>query len=398
MPRRVMTLVVLAVLAAAPFAAHADTAAQESGAVDQSQLPAVSVAEVKRGSFTETILVTGSLVAREEVLISPQVDGYRIIELLAEEGDRVKAGQVLARLDRNTLEAQLAQLNAQLARADAAISQARSLIVQNEASQKQADAAFARVKDLIKTGASTQSTYDEREAAARTAVASVTSAKDGLILAQAEKTQIEAQIRESKVRLGYTDILTPSDGLITRRTARLGAMASLSSDPMFRIVTKGEIELDAEVPEAYLPKLRLGRSAIISVAGVDDRRGAIRLISSEVDKATRLGKVRIFIGDDPALRVGAFARGVIETSSSDGLGVPPSAVLYTADGAAVQVVQDGKVMTRRVKLGLRTADAVEIREGLTEGQLVVARSGTLLREGDRVRPVLNTTTAVSEAR
>ncbi len=398
MLRSVMILAVCAMPAAASLGLWGGAAAQEQKAVDQSQLPAVSVAEVKRGSFTETILVTGSIVAREEVLVSPQIDGYRIIELLAEEGDRVKAGQVLARLDRNALEAQLAQLNAQLARSDAAISQARSLIVQNEASQKQADAAFARARDLVKTGASTQSIFDEREAAARTAAASVTSAKDGLILAQAEKTQIEAQIREAKVRLGYTDILTPSAGLITRRTARLGAMASLASDPMFRIVTKGEVELDAEIPEAYLPKLQLGRTAIINVAGVDERRGTIRLISSEVDKATRLGKVRIFIGDDPALRVGAFARGIIETSSSDGLGVPPSAVLYTPDGAAVQLVQDGKIMTRRVKLGLRTADSVEVREGLTEGQFVVARSGTLLREGDRVRPVITATTAVSEAR
>jgi RND family efflux transporter MFP subunit len=388
---------VLAALAA-PTARAEPASAAEAQQTAQSQLPAVSVVEARRTSFTETILVTGSIVAREEVLISPQIDGYRIVELLAEEGDRVKAGQALARLDRSALEAQLAQFVAQLARAEASIAQARSLIQQNEATLKQADAAFSRAKDLLKTGAGTQSTYDEREAAARTAAAAVTSARDGLTLAQSEKAQIEAQIREAKVKLAYTDILTPADGLITRRTARLGAMASPSADPLFRIVTKGEVEMDAEVPEAYLPKLRVKRTARISVAGVDERQGSIRLIASEVDKATRLGKVRIFIGDDPALRVGAFARGVIETASSEGVGVPPSAMLYTPTGPAVQLVENGTIVTRPVKVGLRTAEAVEIKDGLREGEIVVARSGTLLREGDKVRPILNNQTNVSEVR
>ncbi|MDX2264948.1 MAG: efflux RND transporter periplasmic adaptor subunit [Hyphomicrobiales bacterium] len=398
MLRLVRLFVLLALSALAPAAAAQTPGAEAKAAEDADKLPSVSVAEARRASFVETILVTGSLVAREEVLISPQIDGYRIIELLAEDGDRVKAGQTLARLDRSALEAQLAQQTAQLARAEAAIAQAQSLIVQNEASLKQADAAFARAKDLIKTGATTQSVYDEREAAARTAAAAVVSAKDGLILARAEKTQIEAQIRESRVKLGYTDISTPVDGLISRRTARLGAMAAQSADPLFRIVTKGEIELEAEAPEEFMSKLRLGRAASVNVAGLNDRAGTVRLISAEVDKATRLGKVRIFVGDDPQLRVGSFARAVIQIDSSEGVAVPASAVLYLAGGAAVQAVENGVVKTVPVKLGLRTGDLVEVRSGLSEGQIVVARSGTLLREGDRVRPVLPNATAVSEVR
>ena len=96
--------------------------------------------------------------------------------------------------------------------------------------------------------------------------------------------------------------------------------------------------------------------------------------------------MRIFLGDNPGLRVGAFARGTIETGSSHGLAVPASAILYGPDGPSVQVVRDHRVETRRIKTGLAAGALAEVREGLREGELVVARSGTFLRDGDAVRP------------
>jgi RND family efflux transporter MFP subunit len=358
----------------------------------------VSVVPVERTSFTETVLVTGSLIARQEVLVSPQIEGYRIREILAEEGDRVQERQVLARLADDTLKAQLAQLDASLVRTEAAIAQARSRITEAEANKVQAEAAFARAQELVKSGSTSRSVFDEREAAARTAAAGVTLAQDGLRVSEADKTQMEAQIRESKLRLGYTDILAPQAGVISRRTARIGALASAAADPLFRIVAKGEIELDAEIPEVFLPRLSAGMTARIDVAGLKPREGKVRLISPEVDRATRLGRVRIFIGDDPELRVGSFARGTIDTASSNGLGVPATAVMNRDQGPVVQIVKDGRVETRKVATGMASGGKVEILDGLQEGDLVVIRSGTLLREGDSVRPVIPGKTTVSEAK
>ncbi len=380
---------VLAAATPAPAFTKDNTAAQP---------PAVSVAEVTEMAFAETILVTGSLVAREEVLVTSQLEGFRIVEILSEQGDRVAKDQVLARLDDRTLKAQLAQSLANLNRAKAAIEQAKSQIAQAEASLKQAEAAFERARELRKTGTTSQAVYDEREAAARTAAAVLASAKDGQRLAEAEKAQIEAQIEEIRVRLGYTDIVAPLDGLVSRRTARLGATVSTMSDPLFRIIARGEIELEAEVPEFYLPKITPGAEAMISVAGLANRKGKVRLVSPEIDKATRLGRVRIFIGDDAELRVGAFARGTMTTATSRGLGVPASAVIFRENESFVQVVKDDRVETRRIRTGLRSAEAVEVLEGLKAGDLVVARSGTLLRDGDVVRPVIARPTALSEAR
>jgi HlyD family secretion protein len=366
-----------------------DTSAREMPHDDTLVLAAaVTVARVAPADFTATVLATGSLVAREEILVGPEVEGLRVTEVLADEGMRVKKGDVLARLVADTLDAQLAQNDAALARSTAAIAQARSTIVQAEAKVVEARNAFDRAKPLRASGVMAESAYDTREQAARTSEAQLLAARDGLKAAEAEKAQIEAQRRELEWRRGRTEVVAPADGIVSRRMARIGGYAMGASEPMFRIVAKGEVELDAEVTETRISSVRIGQPARVEVAGVGEIAGTVRIVSPEVDKATRLGRVRIYLGDNPALRVGAFARGTIETATSRGLAVPASAVLYTPEGASVQVVRDHRVETRPVKIGLAAGALAEVREGLNEGEMVVARSGTFLRDGDAVRPLV----------
>ncbi len=358
---------------------------------------AVSVVRAEPAPFVETVLVTGSLVARDEILVGPEIEGLRVVEVLADEGDRVTEGQILARLVSDTVEAQLAQNTASLARSEAAIAQARSAIASAEARLEEAANAYERAKPLSKSGFLSDSGMDQRESSRRTTEAAVASARDGLKVAEAEKAQIEAQRREIAWRRSRTDIRAPAAGRISRRNARIGGYASGVADPMFRIVAKGEIELDGEVPETRLSSLREGLTATIESAGGAPVIGTIRLVSPEVDRMTRLGRVRIFIGDQPGLYVGAFAQARIRTAESRGLAVPASAVLYGADGPVVQVVVDGRVATRRVKIGLAEGNLIEIRDGLQAGDAVVARSGTFLRDGDAVRPVPIAGRRISEA-
>ena len=348
---------------------------------------AVTVARVAPAQFTETVLTTGSLAAREEVLVGPEVEGLRVTEVLAEEGMRVKRGDVLARLVADTLEAQLAQNDAAHARAQAAAAQARSGIVQAEARLLEANNAFERAKPLRAAGHLAESAYDQREQAARTAQAQLLAAGDGLKVAEAEKAQVEAQRRELLWRRGRTEVIAPADGVVSRRMARIGGFAAGAAEPMFRIVANGEVELDAEVPETRLAAVRIGQPARVEVAGSGEVMGTVRLVSPEVDKATRLGRVRIYLGDNPTLRVGSFARGVIETATGEGLAVPAAAVLFGPEGPVAQLIHNNRVETRRIKTGLSSGSMVEVRAGLSEGDLVVARSGTFLRDGDLVRPV-----------
>jgi HlyD family secretion protein len=360
--------------------------------------PAVTVSKTTLADFNETVVITGTLVAREEILVAPEVEGLRVMDLAVDEGDAVKKGQVLARLVTESLDAQMAQSDANLARNAAAIAQARSAIVQAEARVMEAGNSFERAKPLKNSGVISPSTYDTREAAARTADAQLISARDGLKLAEAERAQIEAQRRELTWKRGNTEVKAPSDGIVSRRNARVGGIAAGASDAMFRIVARGEIELDAEVPEAQIVKIKEGQIARATVAGMDDAPGRVRLISPEIDKATRLGRVRIFLGATPGLRIGAFGRGVIETAKSRGLAVPVSSVVYSGDVITVQVVVNNIVETRRVKAGLSADGMVEIRDGLAEGDLIVTRAGTFLRNGDTVRPILPASNKLSEAK
>jgi RND family efflux transporter MFP subunit len=359
---------------------------------------AVTVARVAPADFVDMVLATGSLVAREEILVGPEVEGLRITEVLADEGTRVKKGDVLARLVADTLDAQLAQNDAALARATAGIAQVRSAIVQAEARLVESRNAFERAKPLRTAGHMAESAFDQREQAARTAQAQLVAAEDGLKAAEAEKAQIEAQRRELTWRRGRTEVVAPADGIISRRMARIGGYAVGAAEPMFRIVAKGEVELDAEVTETRMAALKIGQSARVEITGLGEIAGTVRLVSPEVDKSTRLGRVRIFLGDNPALRVGAFARGSIETASGRGLAVPASAILYGPEGASVQVVRANRVETRKVKTGLVAGALTEVREGLSEGDVVVARSGTFLRDGDAVRPVAGDRARLSDAR
>jgi RND family efflux transporter MFP subunit len=364
---------VLAVLVvAAPLTGRADTVA------DTVKPQSVTVTPADRGDITETANVTGTLVPREEILVSPQIDGVAVTGILAEEGDTVKAGQVLAKLSREALDAMLAQNTAQIARDQAAIAEA-------EAAKVEADAAFARAHDLVRTATASRETYDTRQAAALTAAARVASARADLAYAQAQRQELQ-------VKLVHTDITAPVAGVISRRVARLGSVVMMNGDPLFRIISNGQIELQAEVPETVMVRLRPGQHADMEMAGGATRTGTIRLVSPEMNAASRLGRIRIAIdpgadGTWQGLVLGGFGRAVIRTASHAGVLVPLSAVQFGPDGVHVQVVRNGVVETRTVRLGLRAEGRAEILEGLGAGEAVVAVSGTFVRGGDHVTAI-----------
>jgi len=349
--------------------------------------PAISVVRVANADFVETVLVSGSLIPREETLVSPEIEGLRVVELYADAGSEVKKGQVLARLVADQLDAQLAQNEANLAGADAAIARAQSQITEAQARAEEAQAQLDRAIPLKQSGYLSGSVYDQRESAARTSKALVVAARDALKSAEAQKLQIEAQRRELEWKRSNTDVTSPVDGIVSRRNARIGAIASAAGDPMFRIIQNGEIELDAEVIETDIVKVKEGQTARITVPGAGEYDGSVRLVSPEIDKTTRLGRVKIFIGKKPELRIGTFARGIIETGRGNGIAVAPSSIMFDPGGAYVQVVVDGKVERRDIKTGLVTNGLVEVTSGLSQGDVIVERSGTFLRDGDVIKPV-----------
>ncbi|MGE7470445.1 efflux RND transporter periplasmic adaptor subunit [Bosea sp. NPDC003192] len=387
-PKTVILLPLVA-LAFTPATAFAQAPASAAATQQPSAGPAITVTSAKRDEIVQSVVVSGSMVARDEVLVTPEVDGFVITELLAEEGDRVAAGQVLAKLSRTTLEVQRAQNEAQSAKAQAAIDQAKAQIVEAEANLVQANNAFDRTKALRDSGNASLETFDQRAAVARGSQARLNSAKQALAMAQADLALSQAQGRDIEVRLARTEIKAPKAGIVSRRNARLGAMATMAAaEPLFKIIADGAIELEADVAEVELANLKAGQAVAVTPAGADKAlAGTIRLISPEVDRASRLGKLRISLTGNPPVAVGSFARGVIETGRKTSIVLPLSAITYARGGAMVQAVKDGKVTTKKVTLGLIGGGRAEIASGLAEGESVVARAGTFVRDGDMITPV-----------
>jgi HlyD family secretion protein len=260
----------------------------------------VLVTRATSGCFSASIRVAGMLVARTEAIVIPEVEGYKVVQILAREGDTVTANQALARLTR-----------------------------QSEGASPSAGTSTAVIR-------------------------------------------------------------APAGGLVIQNNAVVGAVVSARAGPLFRIAVDGEIELSAEVPSIYLPKLEPKQTVRVMTEDKRDLTGRVRTLPAEVNPQSQLGRVRITVERDPALRVGAFARATINASRpSCGVSVPKSAVLYRTEGTSVQVVRDDNVVeTRRVRVGLFSESAVEIREGVKEGELIVANAGTSLHDGDKVKPTL----------
>ena len=186
---------------------------------------------------------------------------------------------------------------------------------------------------------------------------------------------------------GTATVAAPVAVVIGNSSATIGAVASGRGEALFSIITRGEFDLVALVPTQDLSKLAVNQTARIKVIGAGEVDGRVRRVAPTVEPNSQLGQVLIAITTPRRLLVNSSGRAMIKTGQSCGLAVPLTAVLYGSAGTVVQVVRRQRVETKRVDVGLMSAGQVEITKGLTEGDVVVARAGAILREGDPVNPV-----------
>jgi multidrug efflux pump subunit AcrA (membrane-fusion protein) len=180
----------------------------------------------------------------------------------------------------------------------------------------------------------------------------------------------------------------PAAGVVIENTAFVGATASpLQIEPLFKIAVDNEIEFEAEVPSIYVPQLSAGQTARVQLFDTKEFSGRVRLVPASINQRTQLGRARITLERDPALRYGMFVSATINADRSCGISVPNSAVTYRTGGASVQVVHDNLIETRSIQVGIHSDSDIEVLKGLSEGDLVVANAGTSLRDGDRVKPI-----------
>jgi HlyD family secretion protein len=186
---------------------------------------------------------------------------------------------------------------------------------------------------------------------------------------------------------GTVVVQAPVAGLISASSAAIGAIASGRGEALFSIIARSEFDLIGMVPTRDLGKLKVNQTARIKVVGAPEIDGKVARVAPTVQPDSQLGQVTLQVTSTQRLLVNSSGRAMIKTSQSCGVAVPLTAVLYETAGTVVQVVRRDRVETKRVEVGLMYGGQVEIRDGVAEGDMVVARAGSLLREGDPVRPV-----------
>lgn len=362
--------------------------AEDKTAVQAVKPPVINVIPAVEAEMVASITVTGTIVPRQEVAVGTDVAGLIVLELSADQGDRVKEGEIIARLDKSSLEIQLAQIEAQRAQAEASIAQSEAQIVDAQIAVRQAQEALDRARALSAKGITSKADFDNATNAYDSANARLNTSRQALVASQSQLQLVAAQKRDVLLRIEKADVKAPTTGVVLSRNALLGGIVSMNAGPLFRIARDGEFELSANIPEVDLPRLKPDMPVAVRVSGMEQPvSGRVRLISPEITASSRLGAVKISLEHNDAIRPGNFARAVIELTRRNGVSVPLSAVVYRGPTALVQVVKDGVVDTRKVTLGIRNDRAVEVLDGLADGEDVVARAGTFVANGDRVTPM-----------
>lgn len=366
-----------------------EAAAAEEAAPKVAVLPSITVAEVHSRPLADRIIASGLIAAVEEVQVVPLIEGQPLETLLADVGDWVEAGQVLARLSSSTLELQKTEALAARASAEAAIAQGEAQLIEAEASAAEAERVLVRTTALKANGTAPQATWDAANAAKIAGDARVLVATQGLEAARAQLALADARLATAELYLQRTEVKAPVAGIVVARNARLGAIASAAGQPMFVITRDGALELRADVAEADLLRLAPGMQARLRAVGMDEAMtGSLHLVEPAIDPVTRLGQARISFDVSEGLRSGMFAEAEIVITERKALAVPVSALGTSEEGPVVMRVRDGLVEAVPVSLGIRDGAMVEVTEGLTEGDLVVAKAGAFVRSGDKVTPVL----------
>ncbi|WP_295443366.1 efflux RND transporter periplasmic adaptor subunit [uncultured Thiodictyon sp.] len=323
---------------------------------------AVTLVSPRTADWPRMLEASGGLFAWQEGVIAAETGGLRVVEVAVDVGDRVRRGQVLARLDQETVKAQLAQQEARVAQVRTAAAEAR--------------ANGDRARNVKDKGA-----MSEQQ------VTQYLIAEEG---AKANLAAAEAALEMERIRLADTRVLAVDDGVISARGATLGTVVQPGTE-LFRIVRQGRVEWRAELTAAQLAQIRPGQEAEIRLPGGESVTGKVRIASPTLDATTRYGLVYVDLPPDSVARPGMFAQGTIRVGASQALTLPESSVVLRDGSSFVfEVLADDRVAQRKVETGRRAAGQVEILSGLNSAARVVESGGAFLADGDLVRVEVDT--------
>ena len=344
-----LTLGMAAVLLSACRSSEEPVAAREA-------VMTVTATPLTRVELTRTMSMTGSVFAWQDVIIASEVGGYRVAEVFVDVGDRVAKGQRLVAMSKALLEAEVATKQA--------------MLNQRRAELTNAEAALERGKSLSNMNALSLADLDRL------------TSED--LASRARFESARADLETSQLRLKFTDVTAPDDGVITSRTVTVGQIAQAGNE-MLRLLRNGRIEWRGEAPETRLAELAPGQAVSIATADGTKFLGKIRVVSPTIAEGNRTALVYVDLPPDERLRPGMYARGEIEIGTGPAFTVPLESVV-NADGYSYVFVigSNNTVARRRIETGAVHGDAIEVVSGIEGGENVVIKGAGFLKDGDLV--------------
>jgi HlyD family secretion protein len=336
-------------------------AAQDAKKQAPAARPALTVTTVAplAGDLPMQLEANGNIAAWQETIVGSEVGGQRLTDVRVNVGDVVKKGDTLAAFAVDAIDAEVKQQAAVVAEAEAALVEAQG---------KQ-----ARGEKLVAPGAISAQEIDTLRSATRAAEARLAAAK--------------ASTEASRVRLRQTRVLAPDNGVISARTATVGGVTQPGQE-LFRLIRDGRLEWRAEVTAADLTRVKPGQRVTLSLPGNGKAEGKVRILAPTIDPQTRNALVYVDLTTKGDARAGMFARGSFDLGKSSALTVPQQSVVVRDGFSYVFTVgPDNRVSQRKVTVGRRNGDRVEITEGLSAGVQVVAAGAGFLNDGDLVAVV-----------
>jgi HlyD family secretion protein len=324
--------------------------------------PALTVTAVRPQltSIPQKLSANGNIAAWQEAIIGSEANGLRLNHVLVNVGDVVRKGQLLADFADETIQADLAQ--------------SRASMMEAEATGKEAISNAERARSLQNTGAMSNQQIEQYTTAADTAKARIEVAR--------------AAVHSQQLRLKNTKIMAPDSGVISSRSATVGAVVGAGSE-MFRLIRQSRLEWRAEIISSDLPKIKAGMKANIIAADGAVLTGTVRKISPTVDTQTRNTLVYVDIPSHSSVKAGMFAKGEFMMSSSSTLAIPQQAIVLRDGFSYVFAIENNHAKQTKIKLGRRLGNMVEVVSGLTPEQAIVASGGAFLSDNDLLKVVGN---------
>ncbi len=349
---------------------------------------AVVVAKATQKDLPINVQAVGTVEAYSTVTVKSQVSG-ELIQVCFREGDFVKKGEELFKIDARTYEAQLNQTQANLAKDESTLAQVEANLARDLAQQKYAQAEAARYASLLEKKLVSREQAEQMSANADASSAAVRADQAAIQSARAGVEATKAAVANARVLLGYTSILSPLDGRTGNLDVKQGNVISLNSV----LTTINQVEpiyVTFSVPESQLRGVKLGQRVLVSsqTDSIQPETGRLSFIDNAVDAATGTIRVKaVFPNAGHKLWPGEFVRTVLRLDTKpNALVIPNQAVQTGQEGSFVFLVKsDETVQLRPVITGLRVEQDVVIEKGLQPGDIVVTEGQLRLTSGTRVR-------------